>query len=181
MFDAHSSLARIIGFEMVAGMGGGLLFEPPLIALQAMVRQDEVATATGTLGFVRNIACSLGVIIGGVIFQNGMDSRSNSLQAAGLPPNLVHAFSGRDAEASVVLVGSIQDNAQKMLIKESFASSLTSVWIFYSCTAACGLVSSVFIVRAVLSTEHVETKTGLNKEEQGEQTRGTADTSIELQ
>ncbi|KAF2099034.1 putative MFS transporter [Rhizodiscina lignyota] len=183
LFDAHASLAKIIIIEIVAGIGGGLLFEPPLIALQAMVRQDEVATATGTLGFIRNLACSLGVVIGGVIFQNGMETRSDSLRAAGLPPDLLNAFSGHDAEANVLLVGSIQNGTQKMAVKEAYAGSLKNVWIFYTCTAACALLCSVFIARAVLSTEHVETKTGLKEkemEDNGAQEM-PAETSIELQ
>ena len=180
MFDLQSSLSRVIGSEIVAGIGSGLLFEPPLIALQAMVANDLVATATGTLAFVRNIATSLSVIIGGVIFQNGMDARRDGLRAAGLPPELVQAFSGRDAETNVAFIGSIQNATQKNIVKEACANSLTNVWIFYTCIAACGLVSSVFIARATLSTEHVETKTGLKEEDESEQVRNTADTSIEL-
>jgi Major Facilitator Superfamily len=53
---ATTSVAVIVGFELVGGAGCGLLFQPVLIALQAFVRQDNVATAMATLGFVRNMA-----------------------------------------------------------------------------------------------------------------------------
>jgi MFS family permease len=180
LLDAHSSFAKILGFEILLGLGVGMLFEPPLIALQANVRQDEVATATGTMGFVRNLATSLGVVVGGVIFQNGMDKHSKSLATAGLPPNLISAFSGRDAEANVVLVGTVQDAAQRLAVKESYAGSLKFVWVFYTCTGACALISSIFIVKHALSTEHTETKTGLKKEKENVTTVPT-ETSIELQ
>ena len=181
LLDAHTSIAKIVVFEIVAGAGMGLLFAPPLIALQAMVRQDEVATATGTLGFVRNIATSLGIVIGGVIFQNGMNGHYNSLAAAGLPPNLVRAFSGHDAEANVFLVSTVRDAAQKLAVKESYAESLKFVWVFNTCTAACALISSVFIAKTHLSTEHSETTTGLKKKEKAREQERTAETSIELQ
>ena len=68
---ANSSIAQIVGFQLVEGLGSGMLFQPPLVALQAMVSQADTATATATLGFIRNIATSLGVVLGGVVFQNG--------------------------------------------------------------------------------------------------------------
>lgn len=176
LFNVHSNLATIIPFELIAGIGGGSLFATPLIALQAMVRQDEVATATGTLGFVRNLATSLGVVIGGVIFQNGMDNRSSALSAAGVSTDLVKLFSGPEAEANVVRVRSIQNSGQKLLVKEAYAWSLSHLWIFYCCTAACGLISSVFIMKTKLSDIHVETKTGLKKNE--ERSSGGEDVEI---
>lgn len=70
-FQTDTSIAEIVGFQLVAGIGAGLLFQPPLIAVQAMSSQADTATATGTLGFVRNIATSLSVVLGGIVFQNG--------------------------------------------------------------------------------------------------------------
>src|SRR6201999_3844495 len=155
LLDSQTRLGKILGFEVLTGSGIGMLFQAPLIAVQAMVRQDEVATATGTLGFVRNIATSLGVVVGGVIFSSGMDKRRKDLINAGLPSALIENFSGHNASANVVLVGAIQDAAQRLAVKEAYAGSLKFVWVFYTCTGACGLISSVFIARMALSTEHV--------------------------
>jgi len=163
--NATSPLGQIIGFQLVAGCGAGLLFEPPLIALQAMVSQDDTATTTATLGFVRNLATSLSVVLGGVVFQNGIEKRIPYLQAAGLPANVTTAFSGADAAANVLLIGTIQDEAQKMVIKEAYAWALRNIWILTTCLAFCGVVSSVFIKKSVLSREHVETRTGLKEKE----------------
>jgi hypothetical protein len=41
--------------------------------------------------------------------------------------------------------------------------SLRSMWIFYASVAVLGLVLSTFISRQQLSTEQVETRTGLEK------------------
>ncbi|KAJ9647851.1 hypothetical protein H2199_001627 [Coniosporium tulheliwenetii] len=78
--NASSSLAEIIAFELVAGAGAGLLFEPPLIALQAFVAQDDTATATATFGFIRNLATSFSIVIGGVLFSGGMQLREPVLR-----------------------------------------------------------------------------------------------------
>jgi hypothetical protein len=39
LFSANSSVGKIVGFQIIAGIGQGLLFEAPLIAIQAFVSQ----------------------------------------------------------------------------------------------------------------------------------------------
>jgi len=163
--DATSSIGEIIGFQLVAGSGAGLLFQPPLIALQAVVSQDDTATTTATLGFMRNLATSLSIVIGGVIFQNGIQKRVPYMEAAGLPANITQAFSGADAAANVLLIGRIQDQSQKMVIKEAYAWALRNIWILTTCLSACGMVSCFFVKKSHLSRDHVETKTGLKEKE----------------
>jgi len=59
ILDATSSIGMILGFEILAGLGCGLLFQPVTVAIQVFTAQKDIATATSTLGFVRNVAvCS---------------------------------------------------------------------------------------------------------------------------
>lgn len=161
--NAKSSIAEIVGFEIVAGIGAGLLFEPPLIALQALVSQEDTATATATLGFVRCIAESFSVVIGGVVFQNGMQNRAQSLRAAGLSADMTEKLSGGYAAANVPFIKTVSDLHQKLVIKEAFAWSLRNMWILYTCVSACGIVAGAFIAKRALSKDHVETKTGISE------------------
>jgi MFS family permease len=163
-FNATTPLGTIIGCELIEGIGAGLLFEPPLIAIQSMVSQDDTATATATFGFVRNIGTCLSIVIGGVVFQNSMQLRGTFLQAAGLPTDLVQKFSGKDAAANVMLIRTIADPAHQMAVKEAFAWSMRNMWILYSSVGAFGFVASFFITKQHLKQEHTETITGLKKE-----------------
>lgn len=163
-FDATTSLGTIIGFEIIEGIGAGLLFEPPLIAIQSMVSQDDTATATSTFAFVRSIGTCLSVVIGGVVFQNSMELRGPFLQAAGLSADLVQKFSGKDAAANVMIIRTIADPAHQMAVKEAFAWSMRNMWILYTSVGAFGFVSSFFITKQHLKQEHTETITGLKKE-----------------
>ncbi|EON61438.1 hypothetical protein W97_00653 [Coniosporium apollinis CBS 100218] len=163
--NASSSLAEIIAFELVAGAGAGLLFEPPLIALQAFVSQDDTATATATFGFIRNLATSFSIVIGGVLFSGGMQLREPVLRDAGVSANVIEELTGGDAAANVRVVQTITDAARQLAVKQAFAWSLRNLWIFYTCVAAVGLIASLFIKKRVLSKEHTETKTGLKKAE----------------
>jgi len=159
--NAKSSITEVVGFEIVAGIGAGLLFEPPLIALQALVSQEDTATATATLIFIRNIATAFSIVVGGVVFQNGMQNRAQSLRAADLSADVIGKLSGGDAAANVFLIKTVSDLHQKLIIKEAFTWSIRNMWILYTCVSACGIVASAFIAKRALSKDHVETKTGI--------------------
>lgn len=163
-----SSLGEIIAVQLVAGIGAGFLFEPPLLSLQAGISQDDTATATATLGFVRNLATSSSIVLGGVVFQNSMALRQPALRAAGLPATLLADLAGATAAANMFAIRTIADDRQRRAVKEAFAWSLRNMWILYTCLSAGGVVASVFITRQVLSKEHTETRTGLKREEERE-------------
>ena len=162
--NATSPLAQIIGFQIVGGLGSGALFGTPLIALQAHVSQDDTATATAAGSFLRNIGSSMSVVLGGVVFHNGMTSQAAHMRDAGVSADVVQQFSGGDAGANVQVISNIVDIGQKIAIKEAFAWSLRNLWILYTCMAFLGLVATAFVGKRNLSTEHVETKTGLKAE-----------------
>ena len=163
LLNTASSTGEIIAIQIMAGIGAGLLFQPPLTALQALTSQDNVATATATFSFARSLATSMSVVIGGVVFQNGMNTQVPHLRAAGLSTNITQMLSGRDAAANVMIVGTLTDLTQKLAVKDAFASSLRNIWILCTCVSACGVAASVFISKEVLSKEHVETRTGIKE------------------
>ncbi|CAI6341879.1 unnamed protein product [Periconia digitata] len=163
-WDADTSLARTIGFLVIGGVGSGLLFEPPLIALQSQVEQEDVATATSTLSFIRNMALTISVVVGGAIFQNSMDQQAPALRDAGLPQHLRELLRGEKAMANVMLPATLENEVWERAAKVAFASAIRNMWILYASVAALGVVAAVFVEKSHLGTEHVETVTGLRKE-----------------
>ena len=163
LIDATTPLGTVIAFEIIAGIGAGLLFEPPLIAIQSMVSQDDTATATSTFGFVRNIGTCLSIVIGGVVFQNSMKLRGPFLRAAGLPEDLVQKFSGKDAAANVILIRTIADPAHQLAVKQAFAWSMRNMWILFCVVGFFGFIASFFVTKQHLKQEHTETITGLKE------------------
>lgn len=160
-WDANTSVGEMCGTQILAGIGTGMLFSPPMIALQARVPQKDTATATATFSLVRNVATVLAVVTGQTIFQNGMDARTGELTSAGLDGGLRKAFAGNSAAASVGLIGEIADAGQRLAVEQAFAGSLRDVWILDACLVAAGFLCCPFIVKSKLSKEHVETRTGL--------------------
>lgn len=129
LFSVETTLAQLIIFQIVAGVGAGLLFQAPMIALQACVPQDDVATATATFGFVRSLATAISVVVGGVIFQSGMDKRARELSRPpiNLPMNVTELLGNGGAGANVFLVGRIEDPVQQMAVREAYAFSMRNM------------------------------------------------------
>ncbi|CZT12782.1 uncharacterized protein RAG0_16487 [Rhynchosporium agropyri] len=134
--------------QIIAGIGAGLLFQAPLIAIQASVHQDDMATGTATVGFIGTLVTASSVVIGGVMFQSSMDMKVPSLAEAptSLPKNITALLSNRGAGATILLVKGMQDKIQQWAARDAYAWSLKHMWIFYTGVSALALVSSKDII-----------------------------------
>ncbi|KAI9662289.1 MAG: hypothetical protein M1821_008456 [Bathelium mastoideum] len=168
-FDATSNWAKIILYQIIAGLGIGPNFQAPLIALQTLVKPADIATATATFGFTRQLATSISVVIGQVVFQNQMVKKGPQL-AAVLGPKTAQQLGGGNAGASVGLVNSLPP-AQRTAARDAFASSLQPMWIMYAVFAGVGLLISLLIGKQSLSNEHSEGKTGLEAQKEARRER----------
>jgi len=164
LLGPNTSIATAIGLQIILGIGSGFLFEPPLIALQSRGDQQDVASATSALAFVRSSALALSVIICGVVFQNSMGRQTSHLVAAGVPDSIVKLLSGKEAAANVMVASGVTDPVLKLAIKEAFASSIRNMFITTTAFSSIGIVAGAFVVHGNLSKEHVETVTGIKKE-----------------
>ena len=63
MLDAHSSTAVQSILILIPGLGLGVLFTVPLIALQSAMPVSSIATATATFGLLRTLGGAVGITI----------------------------------------------------------------------------------------------------------------------
>lgn len=123
-------LAKLIVFEIITGIGVGMNMEPPLLAALAAATELDTAAVTATMGFLRSIATSIAIVLGGVIFQNRMDINSGQLVQS-LGQGVVGNFSGNHALQSVELIASLPVD-QQLLVRMAYFRSLKAVWIMVS-------------------------------------------------
>ena len=161
LLGIDTSIGQIIGFEIIGGLGLSLLLSTPMLAIQNNVSQADVAVGTSTLSFMRGLATSLTIVLGGVVFQSSMSVQNSSLVAVGLNETYLKAFSGYDAAANVELIATIQDTMQHRVVRTAYAWSTRNIFIMYTAVAAIGLFAGIFIRQRHMSTEHTETKTGI--------------------
>lgn len=167
--SGRHSWARIIIFQIVAGIGAGPNFQAPLISLQAKVHPRDIATATATFGFTRQLSTAISVVIGGVIFQNGMHDREDTLRSV-LDAPLAEALANGGAGAGTATVGRLPP-VERAVAKKAYTDSLKIMWIFYVCIAATGLAVSLLIQKHTLSKQHEVMKTGLAEQERARKER----------
>ncbi|KAL4876369.1 major facilitator superfamily domain-containing protein [Aspergillus karnatakaensis] len=153
----------IVAFEIVGGIGTALLFQTPVLAIQNSVRKADTASATATVGFMRNLATSFSIVLGGVVFRDGMESQQASLAAVGVDGEILRRVAGDAAAANVDIVKEIADRAVREAVQDAFAWSLRNMFIFYTAVCGVALVAGLFIKQKEMSKEHTETKTGIEE------------------
>jgi Na+/melibiose symporter-like transporter len=108
---------KIVVFLMIAGIGAGPMFQAPMIALQSVVKQRDVAAANAAFSFLRSLVTSLSVVIGGVVIQRGLGTGT-----------LTGAAQGGKSSGHVSANGN----------PDRYADALSNMWIFY--TVFCGVM-----------------------------------------
>lgn len=168
-FKPYASWPRIILYQLIAGIGIGPNFQAPLIAIQNTMRPSEVASATSTFGFTRQLSTSTSIVFGGVVFQNVMKKSAPRLIAA-LGPELASSFLGTIAGENIQKMHTLTE-AQKNIVKEEYTHALSRLWIFYTCVGAVGCIASMFVKHGALNKKHEMTKTGLAAQEDARKER----------
>ncbi|UKZ75549.1 hypothetical protein TrVFT333_003236 [Trichoderma virens FT-333] len=166
---SRANWAKIIIFQIIAGIGVGPNFQSPLIALQTNVEPRDIGAATASFQFLRQLGTSTSVVIGGVIFDNEMQKQQAFLQQQ-LGPELGGRFSGSQAASSVFLVASLNGH-QREVVATAYWNALQKMFIAYTCFVALGLFISLFVEQKTLSKQHTEHKTGLKSLKQETKTK----------
>ncbi|KAJ3457724.1 hypothetical protein MRS44_014865 [Fusarium solani] len=159
--DLDLNWSKLIPFQIVSGIGVGMNFEGPLLAVQTVVPHKDVAAVTTAMSFVRTIATAISVVIGGVLFQNEMKGKKQAL-VDGLGPQLARFFDGATASASVEIVKTLTPE-QQLIVRRAFFYSLDKMWIMYTAFSGVGLLLGFFIRAQHLSKEHEAAELGIRK------------------
>jgi len=161
---AYASWSRIIIFQIIAGLGTGPNFLAPLIALQTLVAPGDIAAATATFMFVRQLSTGISVVIGAVIFQNQMQKHYGLLLRSGVSPQFVSLLTGGGATALTTLVRDLPAPQREAVIN-AYTESMQKMWILYVCVGMVGFLLSLAIQRQELNKQHEVIKTGLEAQE----------------
>ena len=157
--EPRANWAKLVLFQIVAGIGVGPNFQAPLISLQTMVAPRDIASATATFGFARQLATAISVVVGAVVFQNRMQQQHPALVDR-LGPDTADLLSGHNAAASVGLVAALPGEEGR-IAREAYWNGLRTMYIMYVAFSGLGLLLSFFVGSRKLSKEHEEHKTGL--------------------
>ncbi|CAG8380655.1 unnamed protein product [Penicillium salamii] len=162
LLSADASTATWVCVNLVPGLGVGMVLPSIPLAVQAAATPETLAIAVAMSTFFRGFGQSIGVAIGGVIFQNRM--KSNLLEYAELRAH-ADKYSG-EAASAVQMIRAMADGPMKDHLREAYADSLKVVWAF--CCGICGLIFVISLFTKSYSLNRVMT----TQKGQDDETRG---------
>jgi hypothetical protein len=142
LLDVSTSTAGWIFLNLVSGTGTGILFAAMAYSIQASSPPADQAFAVSLYSFFRAFGQSLGVAVGGVIFQNSM--KAKLLRIPELASKAVEYSRDSAALVQVIRVMEKGDGTRAQVIK-SYADSLKDVWIAMCAFAAFALVVNLLV------------------------------------
>ena len=158
-FQPYRSWVRIIVFQLLVALGVGLLFQPPLIALQISLQPTETASGTMAFGFVRQMSYGISVVIGQLVLQSQMKTKFAEMVDAGIGPSIARAFAEEDTVLAGPLIKTLPA-AQQLVVRSAITSGLQKIWAFYTVVSFVGLVASLFVGGKTAPTETEGISTG---------------------
>jgi len=127
-----------------------MLFPAMAIGIQAAGRSQDAGHAVAFYSFTRVFGQSLGVAIGGVVFQNQIKEK---LMSYPLLAPMAGEYS-KDATALVSIIKNMTEGVEKTQLKQAYADSLKIIWVVMCALAGSALIASCFTKGYSLEQEH---------------------------
>ncbi|KAL9609598.1 MAG: hypothetical protein Q9167_005641 [Letrouitia subvulpina] len=147
-----TSIPGWIFLMLVSGIGIGLLFPAMALAIQASVPPKNIAIAAAMFTFFRCFGQTIGVAIGGVIFQNRMAANLASY------PALSRSATSYSLDV-VALIRQINvmpsSDPQKHILQNALSKSIGTIWAVICGLAGLALITTLCIKHYNLDQELV--------------------------
>jgi MFS family permease len=141
VLDVHTSTGSWIVLTLIGGLGFGILFPSMAIAVQAASSAEIQAYAATTFTLIRALGQTVGVAVGGAIFQSSVRRRLLTFPELAARSNEL----SKDATALVKVISSMPDNLERQHLRESFVYGLRFVWMVMCILATVALLSTFFV------------------------------------
>ncbi|KAJ5971598.1 MFS general substrate transporter [Penicillium vulpinum] len=162
LLDENSSTGRWTGFQILFGVGTGVVFTSVLPPILACLDESDVATATATWTFLRNFGSIWGTAIPAAVF----NTRAN---------DMLSSIANKQAQALLVNGGAYEHATKAFMetfrgdpsllaaIKHLYVVSLKEVWQVSIAFSGVGFLLA-FLVRSYTLRDQLNTEYGLNTE-----------------
>ncbi|KAH9916586.1 major facilitator superfamily domain-containing protein, partial [Epithele typhae] len=153
---ADISTGHWVGYQIVVGVGTGLLFTATVFPLLAPLPVSRTAAALAFFSFCRTFAQAWGIAIGSTVLQNEL--------ARTLPAGFAARFpTGADiAYAAIPALRALPDPTLRAVVEAAFAQSLRVLWLTMVGVSGLGWLS-VWMMREIKMEVKTDATYGLNE------------------
>jgi len=150
LLDVHTTILQWVFINVAVSIGTGMLFPAMALAIQAAARPQDAGHSVAFYSFTRVFGQSLGVAIGGVVFQNQIREK---LLSYPLLSHLAQDYS-KDATALVRIIKTMEAGTEKTQLVQAYADALKVIWIVMCALSAVAMFASMFTKGYSLDQEH---------------------------
>ena len=151
LLDVHTSTVEWIFLNLVVGVGLGFNYSALGVTLQAATSEEDMSSAVAMFTFFRLMGQALGVVIGGVTFQD--EIRTKLLAIPSLAP-MADQYAN-DGAALAQQIKTIQNSDDRSMVIQVYADSLKTVWAVLCGAAGLALLTSLIITDLSLDRQFV--------------------------
>ncbi|KAI9060770.1 iron permease [Trametes sanguinea] len=168
---ADAATRNWIGFQIVAGIGFGLLFTATTFPILAPLPVEVNASALSFFIFIRTFFQAWGITVGATVLQNQLRSR--------LPGDFLSSLP-QGAEIAYSIIPQVPGLAEplKDQVRAAFADALKVLWEVMIAVAGVGFLSA-FLMREISMQRSVDEAWGLEEKERERRAKEEADSAAE--
>lgn len=78
----QSSLAELIGYQLLIGIGGGMAFQQPFVALQTILQPPDIPRGMALIAFAQTLGSTLSLSVANNIFSNRLQRAHEVIENA---------------------------------------------------------------------------------------------------
>jgi MFS family permease len=149
LLEPHTSIPAWVFLNFPIAIGTGMLFPAMALAIQASSRPQDAGHSAAFFSFMRVFGQSLGVAIGGVVFQNQIKQK---LLGYPLLAPLASTYS-KDATALVGIIKAMPAGLAKTQLIQAYTDSLKIIWAVMCALSGVALAASLFTKGYTLQQE----------------------------
>ncbi|KAG8527144.1 uncharacterized protein KY384_008573 [Bacidia gigantensis] len=168
LMDVDTTTAQWIFLNLVCGLGMGMLFPSVAFAVQGASKNEDLAFAVAMFSFFRAFGQSIGVAIGGTIFQNQIAKKIAKYPV--LAP-MAKEYSSDAATLVQVIKGmrGVPEQAEQYRdLVQAYADALKIVWIIMCALAAVAGASSL-VIKGLGLDRPLNTEQGFSEKREGDE------------
>ncbi|KAJ6544192.1 major facilitator superfamily domain-containing protein [Mycena capillaripes] len=151
MLDERSSTAVQIIYPVVAGIGLGALFLPPLIGMQAAMPVKDMATSSTTFGLFRILGSTIGISVGQAIWSGVLRQRISKIS------NLTLDLSGAALADSVRQIQFIEPESVRQQVLHAYTKGVSAIWLVNTPIICLCFVAVLFLKKYSLKRKVIRT------------------------
>lgn len=139
-FDVDTIFGKWFGYQVLTGLGAGVGFNVPLIAVQTVLPLDDIPIGTVAVMFFQTLGSALFIAVGQSVFQNGLIHGLEKF-APDLDPNLM-IHTGATAIRTVLVESGQEDQLRPALM--AYVNGLQDCYRVVAAVSAVAFLMTCF-------------------------------------